>query len=909
MMRTPCHLIAAAVFMLSARIAIADGQVSGELTRVGDAVHAEFTGRKSWNYDIKRQGDKVLANLPPLSDKTKAQLGAWTDAYVKSVNVSPGPDGGDLVIFELAGAGIEHFDYISDQPSRLIIDFYKGQNAVPEKSAGKKVTKADVKQSKKAGQLPAKKPERAPASESIVAEEIVKSGVASNDIGVHDSADPDFSRFKILSADIKESSVIASRGNIYLQYPILDDRQPILKELEENAPLYEITPEDSDENKKARLLLTLFKRNRTAVFTKSMEFFDKQFPKSKYTEMIKYLQADLAYSNWKKSQTPEDFDLAMKQYESLVEAYPESVLSERTALFLGYSYYERGDYLSTIKFLTRFEKKYPESKYLPPVKLTLSDAYRGLRKYGDTFDILRKVEEEPKSKDFHAAAAFKVGDAHFSSKSYKEAIDSYLASIEKYKTAKNPNPFFNLAEAYFWTGKYRESLDSHRRFLSLFPRHEHGAYSMVRIGELLEILGADRKSVDGAFLETIFRYQNSEGAGVARVRITSQRMKEMKEKEIDVALQEIKSFSEKSTLPRVKDFVTILVSDGFRERQEYQKAFDLLTQFYKNNPTSDLTIFRKRIVQNLTNQLGVYVKAGQFMEFFKAYGGNQAPTWLKDPDRIDIDYYLGRSYEQAAVYNEASNYYRKVLNRLYAIKGTDEEKERMVMEDIPSPDSVNLRLAVMSFREKDFGKTESYLGAIQKPEALSPAEQVERIECFANVSLQRGSIARAKRYLSDLISNWKGRPGLVSQPLVKLAELQIDSGELDLAETNLQKVILMESDTEKVPKATVIQALELKGDLQLKQKKYDAAAGTYRQLLEKYEQDFPLDAVRYRLGKLHFEQGNMVEAEKSWSVLKPLSTWSKLAKEQLEHSKWQTQYKKYIQRIPSMADEKGEKKQ
>ncbi|MGE3972973.1 MAG: tetratricopeptide repeat protein [Bdellovibrionales bacterium] len=884
------------------QLSYGDDGVSGALTRVGDAAHAEFTGRKSWNYDIRKENQNIIINLPPLTDKTKAQLTSWSDSFVSSVRIEAGPDGGNLVTFTLAAKDVEHFDYISDQPSRLIVDFYKNPALLKNKKTSVASTPVEVK-------LPPKKvekqKERVIASEAKESESFPADG-EKTDVGVFDSADSNYSRFQILPADIKEEAIIASRGNIYLQYPILDDRQTLLKELQENPPIYEIQPEDTDENKKARLLLTLFGKNRPAVFSKSLEFFEKQYPKSQYIEMIQYLKADLAYADWKKSQLPEDLNKALKLYEILVETYPESVLAERTSLFVGYSYFDRGDYLSSIKYLSKFEKKYPDSKYRPQVRVALADAYRGLRKYGDTFDILRKLEADPASPDYHAQASFKMGDVHFYGKSYKQAVESYTSSLEKYKTAKKANPYYNLAESYFWLGKYKESLDAHRKFLTLFPRHEYGNYSMVRVGELLEILGADRKKVDGAYLETIFRYKNSEGAGVARIRLTGQRIKDMKEKEIDAALLEINKFVEKSTLPRIKDFVSILVSDGYRERREYQKAFELLTKFYNENPEADLSIFRKRIVQNLTSQLSVYVQKGQFMDFFKAYG-KDAPLWLKNPDRIDIDYYQGRSFEQAGVSSEAATYYRKVLNRLYAIKGTDEEKERMVMENIPSTDTVNLRLAAMSYQEKDYGQAVSYLDAIQSPYKLSPDEQVERIEAYANVFIQKGSVGQAKKYLSDLITNWKGRPGLVSAPLVKLSELQIEGQEYERAELNLQKVILMEKDSEQVPKETVIHAMELKGNIQLKQKKYEAAAATYRKLLEKYEEDFPLEAVRYRLGKLHFEQGNMVEAEKSWSTLKENSTWAKMAKEQLEHSKWNKQYKKYIQRIPSMADDKGEK--
>jgi len=240
------------VLLAVARPVSGSDDVNGEITRVGDAVHVEFTGRKSWNYDIKKTDQSVTINLPPLAAKTKAALTAWSDAFVQSIKFEPGPDGGDLVTFKLGNDNIEHFDYISDQPSRLIVDFYKNKGA-PKKSIAKSVQKAPVENIVPVQELPPKKMEREVASESVAGDK--DSG---NDVGIHDSADPEFNRFQILSADIQEDSVIASRGNIYLQYPILDDRQDILKEIVDNPPIYEIKSEDTDENKKARLILTLY---------------------------------------------------------------------------------------------------------------------------------------------------------------------------------------------------------------------------------------------------------------------------------------------------------------------------------------------------------------------------------------------------------------------------------------------------------------------------------------------------------------------------------------------------------------------------------------------------------------------------------------------------------------------------
>ncbi len=54
--------------------------------------------------------------------------------------------------------------------------------------------------------------------------------------------------------------------------------------------------------------------------------------------------------------------------------------------------------------------------------------------------------------------------------------------------------------------QYGKSLDVYRDFVKKFPSSDHAAFAMTRMGELLEIFGADKSRVMGAYLETYFRY-------------------------------------------------------------------------------------------------------------------------------------------------------------------------------------------------------------------------------------------------------------------------------------------------------------------------------------------------------------------------------------------------------------------
>ncbi|MEQ1875740.1 MAG: tetratricopeptide repeat protein [Bdellovibrionia bacterium] len=895
-------------------VASAD-EVSGEISPFGDAIHVEFQGRQNWDYNLKRDGKNITLVIPRVNAATIERFKTWSGPMIERVSVKDGDDNGHNITFQLKGDAVDTFDYLTDQPSRLVIDFFKKKDEKPAVAEAPKAAKPEVQAAKSLPQkLPAKKG-RQPAGE-ILASKVdgpVKVAQAEGPVplvdeqrfGIFDGGDPDFSRFEIKDHEVREDAIIASRQNFYLDFPMLELEPVSLKELWETPPIYEIKPEDNDENKKARLLYTLFNKNRPAVFLKTLEFFEKDYPKSKYNEIVKFMEADVYYDLWKKTQSPTDFSNAMTRYQTLVEEFPKSVLAERTSLLVGYSFRNRGDNLGALKTLQRYTKHFPASENVPRVKLAIADSYRSLKSFDDAIKTFDEVESDSKSGVYGVAAGYKRGDVYFDKGEFQNAVSEYQKAIKKYpkNTKEFPNAFYNLAESYFQLKKYREGLTAYGDFLNRFPRSAHGGFAMTRIGELLEILGADSKKINGAFLESIFRYKGSTGAGVARVRLIRERLPEMKAKEVETALEEIKSFAASTDLPKVNEYATIMTADGLSRRKDFRKSLGLLIDFYQGHPTGQLDIFKNRIVENIASEMRHQIGQDGFLEALKIHG-EYASVWLKNSDRIDIDYYLGKSYEKSGLYDEAGQNYRKALNSLYAVKGTPKEREKQIMENLPQPEQVLLRLAAMSFNRGETAKTYEYLENLRDTSKLNSDEKIERVEIAAQLAIAKNQREPAKKYLQELVETWKGRPSKVAEPLFTIAGLDAKANNYRESNRALDRILQLQEDSGEIGAQLIFKTLQLKADNQVEMKDSDGAIATHKRLLEKYEETYPLESFRYRLGLLHFKKGNLVEAEKVWGSFKKDSVWGRLAKEQMSHSKWKENYKKYIERIPAMSDAK-----
>lgn len=921
---TGLSVLLALAVMLTA-IPVQANQVQGKIQLIGDTTHLEFSGREKWTYNVERtKPDQIVVHVPAFDENTEKQLLEWSKGHVKHISVDKkGLDKTYRLTFHLKEDSVESFDYLTDQPSRLIIDLYK-KTEVADKSSTKSSTskKPQSKSAAKKGRkLASQKPvitsdgykkveSRKPSSSELLVvkdplEEFVtdtEDGVGVNH-GIYDGGDKEYDRFRIKDYQIKEDAIIASRQNIYIRFPMVNIEFTRLQELLNHPPKYAIKPNKTKENKEARLLLTQFQKRRFGGFFKTYQYFSKQYPKSKYAEILGFMAADMYYALYKRDGDKKDLVRAMNQYEKLVVDFPESVLNERTRLLLAYFALDSKDALSAVQKLTRYLEKYPNTDEKDTAKFALAQGYRLFSKPEKARKIYLKIEKESKNEASRTEAVYRMGDIYFDGRKMQEAIGAYKKAIDRFPASRKvyPNAYYNMGEALFWTGKYKESLNSLINFIIYFPSHKNGGYALTRIGELLDILGADKSKVIGAYLESYFRYRSSDGAEIARARMISERLKHMKETEVRKSIEEIGEIAKRSKLPKMKEFVTLMVADGLYGRKEFRRALSYLITYFQRNPTSNnLDFFKKRILRNISDIIRKEVDGGNYIEALKFYGEN-SNTWLRNSDRIDVLFQIGKSYELVGVREEARNRYIKAVRELERIQGTEEGKERHVNEHLPTKSSVLLRLAAVSIDGRKYHQANTYLKAITSDKDLSSAEKVEKVEIAATVYEEMNQYSKAISALNTLTKSWEDEPELLIPVYYRLAKLHYKMRKYSKAEMALGFLRELHKQHPDSHIETWAKSLRLLGDVLLAQGRGVAAVNEYVALLDQFEDRYPLESVRYKAGLVLFERGDLVGAEKIWSALPsgPGKTYKKLASEKLGNAKWKDEYKKYIDRIPA----------
>lgn len=897
----------------------------------GDTLNFEVSGQKNWDYDLKRVQDgksiKVQLQVKGLDESSTRNLKTIQNPFVKDIKVLPKAiDGFTVIEFYLANDSIDAFDYLTDQPSKLVVDFYKNDERVKALQAkgtdsgdgvdGAKSKKAGSNTGKLAGDKKFQSPSRHPADVdglkiqeengilTFVQQEVdLKSGL-------FDGGDEKFHRFKIKEIEIKKNSIIKGLANYYLRFPMLNHEMNFWTAMKNNPPNYEILSGNSEENKQARLLKVLFDRKRTLVLKKTTAWFEAKdkYPNSQYLEQIYYMNADSHIQLWRETGEAKYFDDGMQFYAKAMSRFPESKLNERTSLLVGFLNLDKKDFLTAVRKLSAHVEN-PAYKGRPSheyAKLGLALAMLNANKLEDGINLLDDVEKTTKNEMTRAEASYRRGDLYFHDGKYIEAVEAFNAAFKKYPNHSQlfPNSHFNRMEALFRLKMPELSHKEGLEFVQRYPAHDYAPYALTRVGELLEILGADQSKSVGAYLETHFRYGDNPKTVVARLHMLSTRMKVMKPQEVKETIAKMNELAEQSKLDDIQQFKTTMIADGYARRKEFEKAIEILIQFYQKEPNKpDSFQVTLRIMRNINDQMKEHSSNDDFQSVLKTYK-KYADTWLKAQPRIDTNFYVAKAYQSAGSYNTALKRYDKLLKQIGLLKDDTISNAIRANQDIPTEDLINLMQAQCLFEESRFQEAYEKMQGIKNPELLSVQDQIHRVHYTALLYEKKGELNAAVRYLGELKKVWKDKVELLAPSIVHLANLEVKRKQPELAIENLAELL-----NSKVSDKYKLEAYKKLSDLAIVEKKTDLAIKTLSNLLANFENKESLSSYRYKLGELYFNQGELKKAQNVWGELKGNESafWSQLAQNKMRDSNWSEENKKYLKRIPAMSkSEKAE---
>ncbi len=889
---------------------LAQEDVTVETKSLKDATHIIFSGHDEWRYDVRREPNKVIVQFNGIKPDEVSELKDLKDGRVKNVSVIEGINGDALVTFTL-GVSLNLFDYQTDQPANLIFDIFKEEKKPKKITARPKPLPKKNLVSRKVASV-----EHPELGEQPLLNSSSPDPRLQLKFGVFDGGDKDMNRLRILPGDwtpeSQEVGMIESEHNIYVHFPPLVLDRPFLKSIvNDGAMKYEAPPGNSEEDMQVKLLIKLYNEGKYAVVLRTFKFFEESFPKTKYEKLLLFLKADTNFRLWQQDHNKSDFEKTMALYKNLLDKYPADESRFHTLMFIGANYLDTGSFIGALSTFQVGVERYADSPFIYEMKLAEADVLNQLGKHDAALEALTKIQTDPKAGNFAIDAQIRRGDVYFHKKDYLNAVKEYKETLSKIPehSSEAPNIYFNVAESQFWMGDYKNSVESYRQFLEKFPNHSFGGYAMTRIGEIFQMLGVRPEKVTGTFLESYYRYHETPGAFIAKLYVNTVRFAQMKEKEVEAVKNEISDDLPKyNHLPDLEPFVILTLAKANLNRGDYSGPLESLTKFYKTNVFSPhLPLFKDLIVRAIKKETLHFYDEGSALKAVETYL-TYKDSWLKNLDQPDLYFHLGQAYESLNLNDDATQAYTNSLNALKHISPHDAREDRAWKQN-PTLDQIYLRLAATSLKDENLKKTAQYLGEIRNPEVLSEPEKVERSLILSSLAEKEERTDLAMFALKDLNEHWKGKSELLAEAWLRIGRLEARNENYTKALPWVTKVLTAAEDSNtKVKGETLRSSLELNGDILSHLGETKQAIENYKKYLDQFGANSSSAAVKYKLGKIYFDQKDLRSASDVWSGLKgdeSAKVWAKMANENLSQAKWDAKYDRYLQRSPERSPAGG----
>ncbi|MCB0371023.1 MAG: hypothetical protein KDD45_16775, partial [Bdellovibrionales bacterium] len=139
------------IFFIASMAQADSGLVKGKVIFQDETIHMEFSGKKDWDYSIDRKDEKkkrfIQVLVDPLDAESKKRFLDFKSSLIKKVSIIPKQEDNKTLIQFQISQNLESFDYLVDDPSRLIIDLYEKPEA--RNQISKQTNKVEIKKTDK----------------------------------------------------------------------------------------------------------------------------------------------------------------------------------------------------------------------------------------------------------------------------------------------------------------------------------------------------------------------------------------------------------------------------------------------------------------------------------------------------------------------------------------------------------------------------------------------------------------------------------------------------------------------------------------------------------------------------------------------------------------------------------------
>lgn len=888
--------------------------VQFEFKRKPQTYSFQFTGLEKWDYQVTKEKQGFTLKIPKLSPKALEEMKKIKidDLQILSINQFESSLTDTVTIQSSNRHKFDSFDYIIQNPSRLVIDFFVNLEANPKNQAVSPAIQKNSAEVKKTT-------ERNPAQSDLLTvidiepytpnkETEPVAADSSKQAGLFDPIDPNFERLSVPNSELHPDPELNFYLGDYIDYPFMDERLVSLDVMKKNMPTYVVSDEEpkslrTKEKINAQLLVKLFNNKRYVVFFKTAIWFESKYPKSYYEEIIKSMWADAHYKLYLTDPLMyrNQLSLARARFEELIEKFPSSPLVARIMLFMGYSSIEDKDYIAAIRWFQRYISTYPDSSVVQEVRLAMVRSLIGASQFDEAQKLITLIRNEycKHNSSCLVKSYLLESDIYILQKQWEKALAPFQIVDQKFKKEKTAEErfYYNYASVLFRKKDFKDSLKTYLEFIKNFPIDQYAGFALTRMGEIIDIISTNSNRSLGAYLEAYFRYGVGQGstAHFAKIRLLEKQLPSLKGRSRDFAIKEISTLAKESGLPLASDYANFILAKSLLHQNDFDKALGYLIPTYQENPTHTLANRYLNLIQNTVSRRLVDEIDRNPLGGLKKHP-LVARDWLINTKRLDLDFSIAKAYDQLGDFESAVKRYQKTYDQVNQLDNSNlEDRLTKAYQNPPTLSDIHYKMIASLINSGKWNDAFTQIEkADQKKYNLNNDQKKMRSIYLAQILNKKGMSDLSLRYVRDMRSVASINDiELLYNELKVLNEIneyqqianyksQIQSGCIQLKSEICYQMsrLVIEAERKILPNEKFFKSLQ--------------------EFLNQYEEYTNLDDLRYELGKLALGTNKFKEAEQIWSKFKnPNSSWYLLAKSDLAGMKYDEEYTKHMNRIPA----------
>jgi predicted Zn-dependent protease len=403
---------------------------------------------------------------------------------------------------------------------------------------------------------------------------------------------------------------------------------------------------NSEEVEMVRLALKLARENKEALSIKTIEFLEKQYPKSRFLNEMYFLKANDLYRLGYE-------DKGRDLLQSLSRRARGTEVSLQASAFLAVQAFNNQEWLAALNGFMSLKREMPKSKLAWLFHYGIAESLYQVKQSDQAKQEYEWVAKNAPKLETRAEAAFKAGDVYFDRNQYAQAVISYEAAIKKHseELPHYPEVLMNLSESYFQLEEFARASKSFEKYLD-YGRNQPNAWrASLRIAEIKSLDQKMTPEIEAAFTETVNSYPLSPGAVIARLRMLpcgNHGGMDFASADRLIHSPEVENFDGDKAM-YLEPFKELVEVTYVRTLLSFGKNEETIKQglvYLRNNPSVEGRRFiEQAMIGGIKNVLDQQLKSGDEIGAISTYQkyGDYLPMALHDPMTDDLKMKLAKA--------------------------------------------------------------------------------------------------------------------------------------------------------------------------------------------------------------------------------------------------------------------------